>query len=643
MLEAWQNDGWELVDEWPTRFRTELSFRQAKPNPRWGLRAIAGGLVLVIVAGLAFAWFRTPSTTDRLAQLSLDASAAVDALVAGDLVTLDQKLAANRGQPDFAYFFASQATPRALGDAVASVAGSSGATQFKADIDTHAYDLTLTDLAGTLALATYGTTGDRALPTEWTDNFIAATTLPGDLYAGDDSSPDSATAVQTSQMRADQDLANKQNLLLLLSRGYWSTDFLEAVTRAYWDFDHAEGADAWPDSRIADARYAPAPNGTYLTDGLLALTAALTANPAASKWAFNDFQPDVVDIDGSDYTVGTFTHYLLFEHHFPEASDGGSIGMTATLTALSSAIDAIYGPAAAEVAAPTDASSDGAGALHDSVVLQAVARDLADASECSWNPTDYWNCATAAAKAVWHWVERWGHTVLDILSLTTFAPPPFTVIGVAAASTNATWYVIDGDYAMAGLSLATAVPGLAFGKIAKGVKAGVAVEKGAAAAADVVKVAAKSDEVAAASRQIQAGVKVATARELAEAGALRVEKSPTLFPLESEAEKLVASEMPGSVTQYVLDPPGCVLKCLGRRFVDVWDSRTATAVEVKIGSRNEAHTLAEIDKDLALLKAGTVKKLEYRFYPDLAGRLGPSAAVREKLLANNIPYAMYAP
>jgi hypothetical protein len=132
--------------------------------------------------------------------------------------------------------------------------------------------------------------------------------------------------------------------------------------------------------------------------------------------------------------------------------------------------------------------------MHDSMVLQALAKDLTDESGCSWNPRDYWHCAVAVAEAVWHWIQHWGHVVLDILSVATFTPPPFAAIGVAAAATNATWYAIDGDYVAAGLSLASAVPGLAFGKIVKGVRAGVAAEK-SAAHADVVAKAAKGIRV----------------------------------------------------------------------------------------------------------------------------------------------------
>lgn len=110
-----------------------------------------------------------------------DARAAVRALNDGDLVGLEKRLALNRGEPDFAYFFTSETTPRALGDALATVAGASKDAPLKATVDPAAYELTLTDLAGVLALATHGT-GERALPQSWTTDFIVATTTPTKLY-----------------------------------------------------------------------------------------------------------------------------------------------------------------------------------------------------------------------------------------------------------------------------------------------------------------------------------------------------------------------------------------------------------------------------------------------------------------------------
>lgn len=499
VAEKWQDKGWEFVSQTERRFRTEMTFRRVKPNRRWRLLIARAGLAVSVVIGLIVASTQLPFVKDPLAEVRADAHAAIEALHAGDLPSLDVLLAANRGQDDFAYFFASRTTPRALGDALSSVAGENEDEPLKDGVDPHAYEITLTDLAGTLGLATFGT-GDRSLPAEWTDDFIAATTTPEDLSGAAD------------EARVDQDQANKQNLLLLLSRGYWSTEFLEAVTDAYWQYDHENGDDAWPGTAEADANYAPAPTGHYLTDGILALTAALTANPEASAWAFADFQPGVEKIDGSDYTIGKFTHYLLFEHRFPQSDDGESFGMTATLTALSSAIDGTAG-SGADNASQASRSADEAGPLHDSVALQALAKKLNEKSGCSWNPLDYGHCVVAAAEAVWHWIHRWGHLVLDILAVgastvagvaVTFVPPPFgeviaggaETVSATAAGINATWYVIDGDYTSAGLSLAAVVPGLGFARIAKTFKAGVAAEKGAAAAAGVERAAFEADDVA---------------------------------------------------------------------------------------------------------------------------------------------------
>ena len=420
-----------------------------------------------------------PAMEDPFAEVRADAHSALEALADGDLAALGVQLASHRGQGDFAYFFTSQTTPRALGDALAGVAGKRAPKQ--ETIDAHAYDLALTDLAGTLGLATFGT-GDRALPTKWTDDFITATTDPASLY--DEAADDSSDA---SRRRADQDLANKQNLLLLLSRGYWSTGFLQAVTDAYWHYDQDKGDDAWPDATAGNAKVAPAPTGNYLTDGIVALTAALTANPEASAWAFTEFMPGTKRIEGSDHAIGKFTHYLLFEHRFPESSGGESLGLTATLTALSSAIEATSEPGDASAASSTSEAADEPGPMHDSRVLQTLAKEHSNESSCSWHPSDYVNCVVALAEAVMHWIGDWGHVVLDILTLATFAPPPFNAIGVAAAVTNATWYAIDGDYLAAGLSLAAAVPGLAFGKIAKSAKTGQAAQKAAAQADDIAK------------------------------------------------------------------------------------------------------------------------------------------------------------
>lgn len=442
---------------------------EARRRRRWPSWLARVGVVLCVVAGVLVAITVEP---DPLVEVRADAAHATEALQDGDLVVLEAHLARNRGNADFAYYFASKATPGALGDALATVANEdpkarleetlessplsldemleAGADQrrdarFREGVDKHAYDLMLTDLAGALALATHGT-GDRGLPKAWAQDFIDATTDVG-------------------TEASDQDVANKQNLLLLLARGYWSVDFLKKVTTAYWHFDRDNEGKAWP-GVVLDAGYAPAPNGTYLTDGILALTSALTANPAASGWAFTELDPGLTEIDDSDYAVGNFAHYLFFEHEFPQSPDGQSIGMTATLTALSSAIDATGEVVDPDLGGIFGVDRAEPGPLRDSLVLRDLAEDAKDESGCSSTPTDYWNCVEAFAGAVWRRIGHWGHAALDILSLATMAPPPFTIVGIAATATNATWYAIDGDYAMAGLSLAAAVPLLKFAKVA---------------------------------------------------------------------------------------------------------------------------------------------------------------------------------
>lgn len=461
----------------------EIPGRRKKVTPRTWFAALLSAALLASLAVVVVE--KGPEWRSRY-----EAWNAVRALKDGDLPSLGERLAGNRGDTDFAYYFTSKVTPRDLGDVLSTVAGASMEQPFKADdFDAHVFDLQLTDLAGVLALATHGT-GDRRLRPQWTSDFIAATTTPRELYTEDERSSGEGTTA-----REKQDEANRANLLHLLARGYWSPEFLKEVTRAYVEFDRKEKSDAWPAADPDnEARYAPSPAGVYLTDGVLALSAALTANPRASEWAFTEFQPDTVELEGADQRIGSFTHYLMFEHKFPDV-ESESVGMTTALTALSSAIDSANWAKLAEAGTSEEPVTGDAGPMHDVVVLQALARELEE-SNCSWNPLDYGHCLIEAAKAVFGWAKRWGHLVLDILAVaSSFAPPPFNFISLAPASLNATWYGIEGDYVNAGLSLAATVPGLGFRGIAKraaaakGIKITTSAAKAASEADDVAKVA----------------------------------------------------------------------------------------------------------------------------------------------------------
>ncbi|CAM4051604.1 hypothetical protein [Janibacter anophelis] len=380
-----------------------------------------------------------------------DARAAARALQGGDLAAAHEHLVAHRGSAEFAYYFATEVTPRDLGDGLASVAGDSEDRPFAPGVDPAKFELVLTDVAGALALATHGT-GPRALPEQWTSDFITAMTRPTQLYGAHDGFFDFE-----GKKRERQDTANRSNLLLVLSRGYWSDGFLQDVTRGFHDFDRAEGEDAWPDAEPDDdIGYTPAPSGAYLTDGIVALMAALTANSSASEWAFTQFLPGTMKVEGANYSLGRFAHFVLFEHSFPRGEGGESVGVTTALTALSSAVVSDRGNMSTDDT-PPDAKVPSP--ARDAAVVHALAESVVQRDRCTKHPGTYVQCLKAAGQAVWRVVQTWGHTALDLLTFASFVPMPFMAIGATAIAVNATWYAIEGDYVEAGVSLRAAVPG----------------------------------------------------------------------------------------------------------------------------------------------------------------------------------------
>lgn len=608
----------------------ETSKKKRRPT----LWAAAAAVALVVVAAILVVMPGSPFRPDPLRDLRASATKAVKALDKGDLDEVGAQLASNRGDPDFAYFFTSKTTPRMLGDALASVADGGKSAALMTEEEGFPYELLLTDLAGATSLATRGT-GMRELPDSWSDDFVLATTTPETLY------PD---ADKKGAERAQQDAANKQNLLLLLSRGHWSVDFMKSATSAYWDLDTEHGQKAWPGVEFDEALYAPAPSGVYLTDGMVALTAALTANEEASKWAFDEFQPGTSVIEGSDYEVGDFTYHLVFVHEYPEGEEGRDIGMAATLTALA---------AATGTSAETGGTARESRAAQDSETLTAFAQDVrtVDEGSCTWRVYD---CIVMAAKAVaqlaqWVWerVGHWGHFALDILSMTTFSPPPFMFIGVGAAASNAAWYAIEADYVMAGISLATAVPGVAFTKLAAvggATKAG-AVVIGAVVAAKGSKVggafrtaAMRADKVA---RQAKVWLKGsnATAKDVAEAGARSVTTARKVgYANETAFEKWLAKKIPGSTTQKTFKKSCTGTRCTPERRYDIYDEKSGACIELKIAHRNPKHALKEVKKDVELLKNKTCKSVSWVFGPDKNGVVGPAPELRTALQKAGIPY-----
>ncbi len=366
-----------------------------------------------------------------------DAVAALQALEGGDLMALGEGLAGHRADPAFAYFFTAEASPQKLGDVLATVAEPDG-LGLKDDVDPTAYDLVLTDLADTLSLATQDT-GEFVLPASWAEDFAAYSTNPEPL---DGESVDAD--------RVAQDQANRQNLLLLLSRGRWGTEFLMTVTKAFWEWEHDSSADGdpWPGVPLTfmpdggtDARFAPAPNGVFVTDGMVALMAALTSNPEAAGWAFVDFQPGThnVSFEGDDHQMGTFAHYLFFERADSGVADADGAGSSTFATALMSAVRATGGSYAEGAVGPR----------ADAYILEDYQDALEDEAERRGNV--WYKQVGRSAMAVTHFLHEHGHSILDVVS----AVPG---LGAPADLANGIWSGVEGDWSAAGLSAAGVVP-----------------------------------------------------------------------------------------------------------------------------------------------------------------------------------------
>lgn len=411
--------------------------------PRLRLRRLAAGSAALLLAAALV--LTDPIGRSEISEVKVterarsEAATAVTALRTGDLAVLGEQLMLNRADPLFSYYFTREVTPRDLGDTVASAGVPEQPSPATAGLGASAYERMLNNLAATLALATRGT-GNLALPRSWSDDFATYTTNPELLH------PDQ---VEAGEQRINQDLANRQNLLLVLSRGRWSTGFLQVITTAFWELEHdpSGNADPWPGPSADGSRYAAAPQGTYLTDGMVALMAALTANPEASGWAFTDFQPGTTTIryDGADHSLGLFSHYLFFERSYHESSDTGreSSGITASQTALMSAIQATGGSHDVGTAGPQ----------ADAYVLQGLQQAAAaeDAAQDESDDQPWYRKAGQTLKDWGTWLNTHSRTVLD-----TVAAVP--VLGTPADVAGAVWSGVERDWANAGLSLVGILP-----------------------------------------------------------------------------------------------------------------------------------------------------------------------------------------
>lgn len=571
--------------------------RPTRRRPRRSIWLLAGALALALVVGLAGGWDRRSRGHDEETIAREQAVRAITGVREGELAELGTQLASLRGRSSFAYYFARGVSAEQLGVAL-SAAAPDRSRDARAGMDEPTYELFLTDLAGTLGLASRGS-GEHALPRSWAVKFVRAalpTAGQGGAGGGD---PARAAAAQ--------------NLLILLSRGSWSLDFLKVATEAFYGQDQLADGRAWPAPRVEGALYAPSTEGSYLTDGVVALVAALTSNPEAARWAFSEFRPGTVSVTlgGEKTEVGRFTDYLFFEHRFPEVG-GRSAGMTAALTALGAASGAVP-ERSEELGTPSS----------DSLVLARIGKSAAPESDGTLL-AKVWNAAKRLVSTVVGWVRRWGHDLLDVLANTI---PP---LSTAAAAVSATWYALEGDFLNAGLLAAAVIPGAALAvKAAKGLS--FVARKG-------------TESTALASLVSQAGPKAKAAVALG--AEIEVLPRRLTFPLERDAEAhLVKTRLPDARRQVTFAPPADCATLCERRIVDIYDEADRTATEVKIGKRNTAFALKQVAKDRALLDdpSSGIEKIRWEFFPDADGRVGPNEKLAAWLRENDIPFTVHLP
>jgi hypothetical protein len=269
------------------------------------------------------------------------------------------------------------------------------------------YDAFLTHLADTVSLASRGT-GDLAMPSDWQEKLAELMVMP--QLHGDD---------QEALDQMERDTENRPALWLLLSRGHWSTSFLQDVSTRLATVDK-EGYLWFPPA----CRFiAITPDEKRFMDPMVALMGALVNNPEAAHWAFTQGGTTQVpfpkDGEGVTGSVQTFMHHGFTNHRFTDEENGAQTVLMAMRAAMMWENDALI--------------ADSAANLKKSMEQQ---------------------------QQVWDekpWYAKWGHTILDLLGLIPF-------IGEPADAVNASWYAAEEDWVNAGLSAAALIPiaGIAF-------------------------------------------------------------------------------------------------------------------------------------------------------------------------------------
>lgn len=216
-------------------------------------------------------------------------------------------------------------------------------------------------------------------------------------------------------------------LSTVIGRGTFSTDFLIGVTEAVEQVEGDAGSDFWIVPGLYDTVFDPdpalSPGANVADDPMAGLFTALAYNPEALRQLFAT--GETVNLETADGPVEVNARLWHMIRH-----RGGTYTGEYTMEQLVAALQA-------GVMSPPVEGQEAwqPGLAEDLVGLGAALEHEAQVAEDEQGP----------------WWSRWGHAVLDVVGLVP-------LLGEAADGLNGLWYLAEGNYLDAGLSLGSMIP-----------------------------------------------------------------------------------------------------------------------------------------------------------------------------------------
>lgn len=214
-----------------------------------------------------------------------------------------------------------------------------------------------------------------------------------------------------------------QRLMTVVGRGTFSTDFLLGVHGAITDWESEHGADKWYPA-FGIRVYDPGPSGsgytTFMDDPMAGLFAAMAYNPEVVRQLFATGETTTLETAEGPVQVNARLWHSIRHRGSDEYT------MEQLVAALQAGV----------MSPPVEGQEAWQpGLAEDLVGLGAALEHEAQVAEEEQGP----------------WWSRWGHAVLDVVGLVP-------LLGEVADGLNGLWYLAEGNYLDAGLSLGSMIP-----------------------------------------------------------------------------------------------------------------------------------------------------------------------------------------